>query len=167
MDKNTSTNNGQNELNLFTVAGCCPSQGATYEYRGPESQLIALINSERQAIDIPPIAVNWEVSRLARYKSEEMKTHQMFTHESLLYGDPAELLTRFNVPFAKIGANIAMGQETPQEVLESWLSSPGHMANIVNPSFTSAGVGYSCDDNGISFWTLILVAKPTPGPTAH
>jgi len=149
---------------LFTVIFLSAS---AYEYRGPESELIALINSEREAKNVPPIVVNWEVSRLARYKSEEMKTHQMFTHESLLYGDPAELLMRFNVPFAKIGANIAMGQETPQEVFDSWLSSPGHMANIINPDFTSAGVGFSCDDNGIPYWTLILVAEPTPDPIAH
>jgi len=130
-----------------------------YEYHGPESELIELINSERDAKGIPPIALNWEVSRLARYKSEEMKTHQMFTHESLLYGDPSELLIRFHVPFNKIGANIAMGHETPKEVFDSWLNSSGHKANIVNPSFTSAGVGLSCDDNGIYYWTLILVQE--------
>ena len=132
---------------------------AAYQYTGAETELIALINSEREASGAPPLAINWELTRLARYKSEEMKKHRLFGHESLVYGNPAQLLDRFHVPYGTVGTNIAMGQETPQEVVAAWRNSPGHHANLLNQSFTSAGVGLSFDEYGIPYWTLILIAE--------
>jgi len=132
---------------------------AAYQYQGPEAELINLINSERTQNGVPPLAINWEVSRLARYKSEEMKQHSLFSHDSLVYGSPSQTLERFRVPYSVVGANIAMGQETAMEVLEAWLSSPSHRANLINAEFESAGTGLSWDDNGIAYWTLIMIGE--------
>ena len=132
---------------------------SAYQYKGPETELISLINNEREASGAPPLAINWEITRLARYKSEEMKKHRLFGHESLVYGNPAQILDRFHVPYSIVGANIAKGQETPQEVVDAWRNSPGHHANLLNQNFTSAGVGLSFDEYGIPYWTLILIAE--------
>lgn len=137
---------------------CAPITTAAYQYQGPEAELIAILNEERKAQGIPPINIDWELTRLARYKSEEMKNHQLFHHESLIYGNPEQLLDRFQVPYNQVGANIAMGHDTPHQVINAWLNSPGHKANMVAPIFKAAGVGVSLDDNGIPYWTLILVA---------
>lgn len=145
-------------LCMFIVF-CQPNLIAEYNYHGPEAELIMLINTVRAKNGAPPLSVNWEVARLARYKSEEMKRHGMFSHESLVYGSPEEQLARFQVPHTLVGANIAMGQESPREVLEAWLGSQGHHANLVNVVYTSAGVGFSADDDGIYFWTLMLVGE--------
>lgn len=130
-----------------------------YEYQGPEAELVSLINKERELGGIPPLIVDWEIARLARYKSEEMKNHGLFDHESLVYGNPAQLLERFHIQFCRAGANIAMGQDTPQEVMDAWHGSTGHKANLINPDFTRAGVGLAQDENGILYWTLMLVMK--------
>ena len=127
-----------------------------YEYHGPEAEIISLINHEREANDAPPLAISWEITRLAGYKSEEMKRHRLFDHESIVYGDPAQILDTFFIPYGIVGANIAMGQETPQCVITAWLNSPGHKANLVNPAFAKAGVGISWDDYGIPYWTLLM-----------
>ena len=134
-----------------------PHRAYAYHYQGPEAELIGLINAERAKTGTPPLTVNWEVARLARYKSEEMKRHGLFSHESLVYGSPDQQLIRFNVPHSIVGANIAMGQETSQDVLEAWLSSQSHHFNLVNAEYTSAGVGLSIDDDGMYYWTLMLV----------
>jgi len=136
---------------------CLPQSTFAYSYQGPEAELINLINAERAKSGTQPIAINWEVARIARYKSEEMKRHGLFSHESLVYGNPSEQLARFNVPHSIVGANIAMGHETPEEVLDAWLSSQSHHANLVNAEYTSAGAGLSVDDDGIHYWTLMLV----------
>ena len=133
--------------------------GATYQYTGAETELIALINNERDTNGLPSLTINWEVARLAHYKSEEMIKHQLFCHESLVYGNPAQILDRFHIQHNMVGANIAMGYNTPQEVMASWLGSPGHHANLVNPNFTSIGVGLSLDKDGIPYWTIILIAE--------
>ena len=130
-----------------------------WEYIGPEAELISLINTERKAAGAPPLTIDWEVARLARYKSEEMKKHQLFSHESLIYGSPAQLLDRFDVAYTALGANIAMGQETARDVIDDWRKSSGHTDNLLNSDYTRAGVGLSWDDNGISYWTLILIAN--------
>ena len=132
---------------------------AAYEYHGPEIELILLINNERLANNAPALTINWEVTRLARYKTEEMKVHRFFDHESLVYGNPAETLARFHIPHTVVSANIAKGYETAQDVITAWINAPGHHANLINPEFTSAGVGLSLDDNGIPYWTLILLAE--------
>jgi len=129
-----------------------------YEYKGPEAELVALINKERAANGAPPLSINWEVTRLARYKSEEMKTYQLFHHESLVYGNPAELLGHFHVPHSLAGANIAVGHETPEAVVNAWRSSLGHYTNLISPDFTSVGVGLTHDESGIPYWTLMLIA---------
>ena len=133
--------------------------GAVYEYTGPETALVALINEARKQSGISPLCIDWEIARLARYKSEEMKNLGLFGHESMVYGEPDQILTRFNVPFTTIGTNIAMGYETPEEVFEAWLASPGHKEVITNAHLNAAGVGISTNDDGITYWTLILVEK--------
>ena len=145
---------------LFTLAMifCLPLSAMAYEYHGPETELVALANRERKANGIPPLTIDWEITRLAQYKTEEMKNHRIFCHESLVYGSPTQMLDRFHVPYSAVGANIAMGQETPAEVINAWLNAPGHHANLTNPHFTKAGVGLSWDENGIPYWTLMLAA---------
>jgi len=130
-----------------------------YDYSGPEAQLVQLINAERDANSIPPLNLDWELTRLARLKAEEMKTYKLFDHESLIYGSPSQLLDYYLIPYAKAGANIAMGQETPSDVLLAWCQSASHRANLVDECYTSVGVGFCWDDEGIPYWTLILVAK--------
>ena len=146
---------------FFALAVCCifclPQTIWAYEYQGPEAELIALINKERVKNGSEPLTINWEVARLARYKSEEMKRHGLFSHESLVYGSPAQTLERFQVPFDLVGSNIAMGHETAAAVLEAWRNSQNHYTNIIRPDYTSAGAGLSIDDDGISYWTLLLI----------
>jgi len=132
--------------------------GMAFEYHGPETELVHLINNEREAQGVPPLTINWEITRLARNKSEEMKNHGLFCHESLVYGNPAQLLERFSVPHNIVGANIAKGQEAAEAVIRAWQSSPGHLANLLNPDFTKVGVGLSWNEDGIPYWTLLLVA---------
>lgn len=136
---------------------------SAYEYNGPETELILLINEEREASDAPPLILDWELTRLARLRTEEMRTHKLFDHESLVFGSPSALLDHFRISYSLAGANIAMGQETPHEVLEAWKKSDLHYSNLVNQSFTNVGLGISWDDEGISYWTLLFInAQESP-----
>jgi uncharacterized protein YkwD len=125
---------------------------------GPETDLVAEINREREASGIGTLEFDWELARIARYKTEEMAQLGFFGHESLLYGSPCETLARFGVEFLGVGANIAKGQDCPREVLDAWLLSPAHRENLLNAEFSAAGVGITIRD-GIPFWSLILTSK--------
>ena len=60
-----------------------------------------------------------------------------FDHTSPTYGSPFDMMKKFGISYRTAGENIAKGQRTPQEVMNSWMNSSGHRANILNSSFTT------------------------------
>jgi len=121
-----------------------------------EEEIVALCNALREAHSLPPLTHNWEAARVARYKTEDMKSHIYFSHDSPVYGSFFDMLKNFHVPYQSAGENIAMGFSTPQAVVDAWMASPSHRKNILSESFTEAGVGHS-KDGTVHYWTLILL----------
>lgn len=124
-----------------------------------ENEVIKLMNSERAKNGLPALKANWQVSRVARYKSQDMIDKNYFSHTSPTYGSPFRMLETFGVSFSAAGENIAMGQRTPSEVMNAWMGSPGHRNNILSPSFTEIGVGLAKSANGRYYWTQMFI-KP-------
>jgi uncharacterized YkwD family protein len=102
------------------------------------------------------LTYNWELSRVARYKSEDMRDNSYFSHTSPVYGSPFQMIKAFGITYRTAGENIARGQRTPEEVVNAWMNSSGHRANILNPSFTEIGVGYAASGN---YWTQMFIGK--------
>ncbi|HVI42636.1 MAG TPA: CAP domain-containing protein, partial [Anaerovoracaceae bacterium] len=75
-----------------------------------------------------------------------------FAHQSPTYGSPFDMMKQFGISYSYAGENIAEGQRTPAEVMDGWMNSPGHKANIMNTSYTEIGVGYVTNSNGNSYW---------------
>lgn len=124
-----------------------------------EKEVIELTNLERQKNGLQPLKHNWELSRVARYKSNDMRDNNYFSHTSPIYGSPFKMIRDFGINFSTAGENIAMGQTTAKQVVNSWMNSSGHRANILNKSFTEIGVGYAKDSKGRIFWTQMFI-KP-------
>jgi uncharacterized YkwD family protein/spore coat assembly protein SafA len=118
-----------------------------------ENQVIKLVNQARVNAGLQPFTANWELSRVARYKSQDMANKGYFDHTSPTYGSPFTMMQNFGIKFTAAGENIAMGQRTAQEVMNSWMNSPGHRGNILNPSFNQIGVGLAKNSNGMCYWT--------------
>ena len=121
-----------------------------------EEEILVLCNKLRQSRGLPPFSVNWEIARVARYKTEDMKAHEYFSHDSPMYGSFFDMLKNFHVPYHSAGENIATGIDTPQAVVDAWMASPSHRQNILSKSFNQAGVGYSTDGTA-HYWALILL----------
>ena len=107
-----------------------------------ESEVIRLVNEIRQQNGLRPLAANWELSRVARYKSQDMRDNGYFSHNSPTYGTPFQMLSAFGLSYRTAGENIAKGYASPQAVVNGWMNSSGHRANILNASYTQIGVGY-------------------------
>lgn len=118
--------------------------------RAYEQEVIRLVNAERAKAGLHALAEDWELSRVARYKSRDMHDLSYFSHTSPTYGSPFEMMKAFGIRYRTAGENIAMGYRTPAAVVEGWMNSPGHRANILNASYTRIGVGYVADGN---YWT--------------
>lgn len=124
--------------------------GEDQSVRAFELKVIELTNQKRVQSGLKPLTENWELSRVARYKSQDMHDNRYFSHNSPVYGSPFTMMKNFGLSYRTAGENIAMGQRTPEQVVEAWWNSPGHKANILNSSYTQIGVGYVASGN---YWT--------------
>lgn len=121
-----------------------------------EAEVIRLVNEARISQGLSPLSHNWELSRVARYKSQDMRDNRYFSHTSPTYGSPFQMMKDFGISYRSAGENIARGQRTPQAVFDGWMNSSGHRANILNSSYTHIGVGYVKDGN---YWTQMFIRK--------
>lgn len=121
-----------------------------------EQEVIRLVNAERAKHGLNPLTYDWELGRVARYKSQDMRDNRYFSHNSPTYGTPFQMMKSFGIKYRSAGENIARGQRTPQAVVNAWMNSSGHRANILNASFTHIGVGYVADGN---YWTQMFIGK--------
>jgi uncharacterized YkwD family protein/spore coat assembly protein SafA len=119
-----------------------------------ESEVIRLVNEIRAEHGLKTLAANWELSRVARYKSQDMVDNRYFSHTSPVYGSPFQMIRAFGLSFRTAGENIAYGQRTPQAVVNAWMNSSGHRSNILNASYTQIGVGYVANGH---YWTQMFI----------
>lgn len=120
-----------------------------------EQQVITLVNQIRAKNGLPALKSNWELCRIARYKSQDMKDKNYFSHTSPTYGTPFEMIRNFGLTYRTAGENIAKGYTTPQAVVDGWMNSSGHRANILNATYTEIGVGYVADGH---YWTQMFLS---------
>ena len=122
-------------------------------YRDLQKRVIAIVNEERAANGLSALKENAELDKIATLKSEDMAKLNYFSHTSPTYGSPFEMLSQFGITYTAAGENIAMGQPTPENVMDAWMHSEGHRANILNSSYTEIGVGIAKNANGQYIWT--------------
>ena len=124
-----------------------------------ETEVIRLVNIERSKKGLQSLQQNWELSRVARYKSQDMINKGYFAHNSPTYGSPFQMMESFGIKFSAAAENIAQGQRTPEQVMNNWMNSPGHRNNILSPSYYQIGVGVAKDSKGNLTWTQMFI-KP-------
>lgn len=121
-----------------------------------EEEVVRLVNEIRRQNGLHELKSDWELSRVARYKSEDMRKNKYFSHTSPTYGSPFQMMKSFGITYRSAAENIAKGYPTPKAVVDGWMNSSGHRANILNASFTHIGVGYVKDGN---IWTQMFILK--------
>lgn len=119
-----------------------------------ENEVIRLVNEIRTKKGLNALTADWQLSRVARYKSQDMKDNNYFSHTSPVYGSPFTMIKNFGISYKSAAENIAKGQATPQAVVNAWMNSAGHRANILNSSYTKIGVGYVAQGN---YWTQMFI----------
>jgi uncharacterized YkwD family protein/spore coat assembly protein SafA len=124
-----------------------------------ENQVIQLTNQQRAKYGLKALTPNWELSRVARYKAMDMRDKNYFSHTSPTYGSPFTMMKNFGIAYRAAGENIAAGQSTPQEVVNSWMNSPGHRANILSTTYTQIGVGYAQGGSYRYYWSQMFISK--------
>ena len=119
-----------------------------------EREVVTLVNKVRRSKGLSELKLNETLSAVARTKSQDMSDKGYFSHTSPTYGSPFEMMSKFGISYRTAGENIAQGYTSAQAVMDGWMNSEGHRANILNPSFTQIGVGYVADGN---YWTQMFI----------
>ena len=121
-----------------------------------EKQVASLTNSKRKASGLGNLTLDSQLSKLARMKAEDMAKKGYFSHTSPTYGSAFDMMKKYGVSYRTAGENIAKGQKTPEAVMNGWMNSSGHRANILSSTYTHIGVGYAKDSKGNTYWVQIF-----------
>lgn len=128
-----------------------PSQTAGYS--AFQNEVVRLVNVERAKNGLTALTPDATIMKTATLKSQDMAKNNYFSHTSPTYGSPFDLMKKYGVSYRTAGENIAMGQTTPAQVMNGWMNSAGHRANILNSSYTKIGVGVAQNAAGQYYWT--------------
>ncbi|MED4400151.1 CAP domain-containing protein [Metabacillus fastidiosus] len=107
-----------------------------------EEQVAVLVNKERTSRGLKPLTHRADLKNVAEKKAQDMINSNYFSHTSPNYGSPFDMMKTFGISYQAAGENIAKGQKSPQEVMNAWMNSSGHRANILKPEYDSIGVGF-------------------------
>lgn len=136
-------------LALIGVVGINDADAAEQE------EVADLVNEEREERGLDPLELDEDLSEVAQVKSEDMNENNYFSHVSPVYGSPL-MMSEFGIEYMRAAENIAMGQQTSEQVMDGWMNSDGHRQNILDPELTHIGVGYEEDGN---YWTQMFISE--------
>ncbi|WP_308638508.1 CAP domain-containing protein [Paenibacillus silvisoli] len=106
------------------------------------TQVVTLVNKARANAGLGALTPDSLLNKVAIDKAKDMYANNYFDHNSPTYGSPFDMMRAYGVKYSYAGENIAKGQRTPAEVMNAWMNSPGHKANILSKNFKKIGVAY-------------------------
>jgi uncharacterized protein YkwD len=138
----------------------CPEAPNPQPNPGPslEQQVVDRVNVERAAAGCQPLTVDARLVQAATNHSSDMATNNYFSHDSLDGTKFGSRIQATGYSYRMAGENIAAGSATAEAVMQQWMNSPGHRANILNCGFIHIGVGQAYSANSLygHYWTQVF-----------
>ena len=122
------------------------------------AEVVGLTNRERAGAGLPPLATDPLLTAAAQAHSADMVARAFYSHTSPEGSRPWDRAAAAGARRRSIGENIACGQRSPDEVVDGWMNSPGHRANILKPDFTHIGIGFAGGGPAGTYWTQLFGA---------
>ncbi len=117
-------------------------------------QVVKLVNEERAKAGLSALEMKADITTAANVRTKEIQ--QTFSHTRPNGNSFSSVLREQGVSFNGAGENIAWGQKSPEQVMNAWMNSDGHRANILNKNFKNIGVGHYQDENGVNYWVQLF-----------
>ncbi|MFI5833146.1 CAP domain-containing protein [Micromonospora sp. NPDC051300] len=130
-----------------TTARTTSSGGLSSELQ----QVVDIVNQERAKAGCKALTLNSKLTLAAQRHSQDQADHKKMSHDGSDGSDVGQRLDRVGYAWRAYGENVAWNQQSPAAVMDAWMNSEGHRANILNCSFTQIGVGVA-RSNG-PYWT--------------
>jgi uncharacterized protein YkwD len=120
-----------------------------------QEQVVALVNQRRAANGCGTVKVNSRLTQAAQLHSEDQAAHNTMSHTGSDGSSPWDRAERAGYDNA-IGENVAMGYATPAAVMDGWMNSDGHRANILHCTAKAIGMGFAKSRDGTPYWTQMF-----------
>ncbi len=118
-----------------------------------EAQVLSLVNQQRAANGCAAVTADSRLANAARAHSADMAARGYFDHTTPDGVQFSARITAAGYAWSSAGENIAMGQPDPASVMNAWMNSAGHRANILNCGYKNLGVGLAYNSRGTPYWT--------------
>lgn len=123
-----------------------------------EQQMVNQVNQERSKNNLNPLAVEPELTRMARVKAQDMVDNDYFSHNSPTYGSPFDMMDQFGIQYLTAGENLALNA-TVAKAHQALMNSSGHRKNILNPNFTHIGIGIKKKDSNSYIFVQAFIGR--------
>lgn len=128
-----------------------PTTATGTETNAFEQRVLQLVNAERAANGLGPVAYHGTLDRAATGHNAQQAATRTMAHEGIGDGTPGDRARAVGWNDSW-GENVAVGQTSPEQVVAEWMASPGHRRNILDPAYTKMGVSYTTDAGGSPYW---------------
>jgi uncharacterized protein YkwD len=130
----------ESEKKIFLSSPLVSKQDSSNSFLD-KNEVIRITNLEREKYNLAPLKESAKLNLSAKFKAEDLFKNQYFEHQSPTGIGVSDLATQAGYDFIVLGENLAMGNfEDDQALVQAWMDSPGHRANILNSSFSEIGV---------------------------
>ena len=120
-------------------------------------EVLQLVNQERTSRGLSALTRNSTLDDQAESYACEMIYYDFFDHDNPVTGDTlADRADQFGYDYAAMGENIAVGQQSPSQVMQSWMNSAGHRANILSSIYTEIGIGVRAGGQYGTYWVQVF-----------
>jgi uncharacterized protein YkwD len=155
---------------LAASPGCTPGADWGTARQNLVPAVVNLVNTHRSALGLSQLQISPTLTASALWKARHMAKYGYFAHD-----DPAPPIARSafqriadcGYSGVEVGENIAEGFRTPESVMQAWLLSPGHRANLEAPAWTVIGVGVAQSASGALFWVQDFGSSNDSNATNH
>ena len=118
------------------------------------ADILASVNNYRAQNGVPPVGLNPHIISAALDHSTDMAQRLLMTHTGWDGSTAGQRLTANGYGWSTWGENVAAGQTSVSAVMQAWMNSSGHRANILSSAFNEIGAAAVRGSNGVLYWTL-------------
>lgn len=130
-----------------------------------DQALLRLTNIERTKQGLATLQLSPQLIQAAQHHAEDMAINNYFSHNALDGSSVGDRVERTGYQYMAVAENIGSGVQTPEQVVQKWMNSPIHRANILNPRLTEIGFGYATNPNSHykRYWVQVFGTSNSSG----
>ncbi|MET0907988.1 MAG: CAP domain-containing protein [Ilumatobacteraceae bacterium] len=149
-------------LGLFSVGGlatrCAPQPPPIEQVADVQQPVVDSANQYRAQSGLGAVSIDQRLTNAAQSHANDMAARSVMTHTGASGSTAGQRINVAGYGWTTWAENVAAGQTTPGEVMNAWMNSPGHAANVRNRNMINIGVAAAVGANGVTYWAMVLAA---------